>query len=148
MNEVDNGGFSLVELIIVIAIMAVLVALIAPNLTKYLGKSKQATDVKNTDEVKHQTMACISDAQGQDIVIIDGEDGVRAAEYVLQYNVTSNKVEASAGTNGESRFASLLTDVFSEADVKSSFNKNNDKIQIIISGHQSAGYKVNVNFIS
>lgn len=148
MNKIDNDGFSLVELIVVIAIMAVLVALIAPNLTKYLGKSKQTTDVKNTDEVKHQTMVCISDAQGQDIVIIDGEDGVRAAEYVLQYNVTLNKVEASAGTNGESRFASLLTDVFSETDVKSSFDKNNDKIQIIISGQQSAGYKVNVNFVS
>lgn len=93
-------------------------------------------------------MVCISDAQGQEIAIIDGEDGVRVAEYVLQYNATSNKVEATAGTNGESRFAGLLTDVFSETDVKSSFNKNNDKIQIIISGQLSAGYKVDVNFIS
>ena len=32
-----NEGFSLIELIIVIAIMAVLVAVIAPNLASYLG---------------------------------------------------------------------------------------------------------------
>ena len=40
MKKMNNKGFSLIELIIVIAIMAILVAIIAPNLTKYLGKSK------------------------------------------------------------------------------------------------------------
>lgn len=48
----SNKGFSLIELIIVIAIMAVLVAIIAPNLTKYLGKSKTSTDKANLAEVK------------------------------------------------------------------------------------------------
>lgn len=47
-----NKGFSLIELIIVIAIMAVLVAIIAPNLSKYLGRSKENTDTKNIDEIK------------------------------------------------------------------------------------------------
>lgn len=47
-----NGGFSLIELIIVIAIMAVLVAIIAPNLTKYLSRSKSSSDEKNIDELK------------------------------------------------------------------------------------------------
>ena len=47
-----NKGFSLIELIIVIAIMAVLVAVIAPNLTKYLSSSKQKTDISNADTIR------------------------------------------------------------------------------------------------
>jgi type IV pilus assembly protein PilA len=54
MKKMNNKGFSLIELIIVIAIMAVLVAIIAPNLTKYLGKSKSQTDKTNLDEIKKQ----------------------------------------------------------------------------------------------
>lgn len=48
----DNKGFSLIELIIVISIMAVLVAIIAPNLTKYLSSSKKKTDISNIDTIR------------------------------------------------------------------------------------------------
>lgn len=48
----NDKGFSLIELIIVIAIMAVLVAIIAPNLTKYLGASKKRADEVNMNTVK------------------------------------------------------------------------------------------------
>lgn len=57
----NNKGFSLIELIIVIAIMAVLVAIIAPNLTKYLGSSKTKTDQKNADELASQIQTCITE---------------------------------------------------------------------------------------
>lgn len=49
MKKMNNKGFSLIELIIVIAIMAVLVAVIAPNLTGYIGKSKKNADTSNAD---------------------------------------------------------------------------------------------------
>ena len=61
MKKTNNKGFSLIELIIVIAIMAVLVAIIAPNLTKYLGSSKKNTDKKNADELASQIQTCITD---------------------------------------------------------------------------------------
>lgn len=48
----ENTGFSLIELIIVVAIMAVLVAIIAPNLTKYLGSAKKRTDDNNAEEIR------------------------------------------------------------------------------------------------
>lgn len=57
----DNKGFSLIELIIVIAIMAVLVAIIAPNLTRYLGKSKRNTDLHNAGELADMIHICIND---------------------------------------------------------------------------------------
>ncbi len=41
-NRKDNKGFSLVELIIVIAIMVALVAMLAPQFVKYVQKSRDA----------------------------------------------------------------------------------------------------------
>ena len=42
-----NKGFTLIELIIVVAIMAVLVIICAPMYTKYIHKSRVATDWSN-----------------------------------------------------------------------------------------------------
>ncbi len=43
----NNKGFSLVELIIVIAIMAVLIGLLAPQYLKFVQKSKVSADLSN-----------------------------------------------------------------------------------------------------
>ena len=46
-----NAGFSLVELIIVIAIMAILAAAIAPALIRYISKSRKADDMAAGDSI-------------------------------------------------------------------------------------------------
>lgn len=50
-KSLTNKGFSLVELIIVIAIMAVLVGVLAPQFLKYVERSRKATDVDNIQSV-------------------------------------------------------------------------------------------------
>lgn len=47
----NNKGFSLVELIIVIAIMAILVGVMAPQLIKYIEKSNVSADMQLLDAV-------------------------------------------------------------------------------------------------
>lgn len=47
----NNKGFSLVELIIVIAIMAVLVGVLAPTYLQYVEKSKKSNDVSTIDSI-------------------------------------------------------------------------------------------------
>lgn len=49
----NNRGFSLVELIVVIAIMAVLVGLLAPQFIKYVEKSRMSIDIQNIQNLCH-----------------------------------------------------------------------------------------------
>ena len=51
MNKKNNKGFSLVELIVVIAVMAVLVGVLAPAYLRYVDKAKVQKDVSAVAEV-------------------------------------------------------------------------------------------------
>lgn len=52
MKKTNNKGFSLVELIIVIAIMAILAGAIAPALIRYIDKSRKSNDVSSCKSIK------------------------------------------------------------------------------------------------
>lgn len=56
-----DAGFSLVELIIVIAIMAALVAVLAPQYIKYVEKSKLGVDENAASEAVHAAEVAIAD---------------------------------------------------------------------------------------
>ena len=57
----NNKGFSLVELIIVIAIMAILVGVMAPQLIKYIEKTNVSSDTQLCDTVKSSVTTAIMD---------------------------------------------------------------------------------------
>ena len=57
----DNKGFSLVELIIVIAIMAVLVGVLAPQFIKYVEQSRRSRDIQTAQEIREAILADIAD---------------------------------------------------------------------------------------
>lgn len=80
MKKINNRGFSLVELIIVIAILAVLVGILAPQLVKYVEQSRRQRDESALDEIKNATQVALSAedvysdplTDGASVVISDG----------------------------------------------------------------------------
>ncbi len=56
----NNKGFSLVELIIVIAIMAILASAIAPALIRYINKARKADDIAFADSLGTTFQASVS----------------------------------------------------------------------------------------
>ena len=57
----NNKGFSLVELIIVIAIMAILVGVLAPNLIVYIEKTNVSNDVQVCDTLRTAVKTALAD---------------------------------------------------------------------------------------
>ena len=60
-KSIGNKGFSLVELIIVIAIMAILIGVMAPQLMKYVERSRVSADTQVADTVRTAIMTAMLD---------------------------------------------------------------------------------------
>lgn len=61
MKGKDNRGYSMVELIVVIAIMAMLVSVLAPQYLKYVRESKITVDINNADQIAETTSVALAD---------------------------------------------------------------------------------------
>lgn len=61
-----NKGFTLVELIIVIAIIAILGIILAPQYIKYVDKSRWSTDQNNAKTLLKEVQTAVVDCQEQE----------------------------------------------------------------------------------
>lgn len=104
----NNKGFSLVELIIVIAIMAILVGVLAPQFAKYLGKSKTATDIQNAQQMASAISAQFAEdatkSTGKILPAVDTKynvtDGTSNEEKAVQ-DVIGGKAQVKEGTGNK-----------------------------------------------
>lgn len=119
MKKTDNKGFSLVELIVVIAIMAVLIGVLAPTFTKYVEQARRSTDIQNAQSIKTAVLVDIADgtltddktdvevkASGgycpstiatSEIPTIQGKDA-KGQNFKITCNVTNGTCQVFAGS--------------------------------------------------
>lgn len=92
-SKKKNGGFTLVELIIVIAIMAALVAILAPQYMQYVDKSRKAADQSTAEEIfTASKVAATDETLGNGFTVtwngstitFGGTDGNKAKTVILQ----------------------------------------------------------------
>lgn len=84
----DSKGFSLVGLIIVIAIMAIVAGALAPALIKYIDKSKRSKDIKNAKAIEDVLIYAFSEGT---IELPPGERKTGYGAWVMLCNKTNDK---------------------------------------------------------
>ena len=103
----NNKGFTLAELLIVVAIIAVLVAIAIPIFSSQLEKSKEATDIANVRSAYAQvvTQYLTDDTQAHTMTVAarqsqDGWQG-QAGTIVVQVDGNESNVAFDAKTSGD-----------------------------------------------
>ncbi len=87
MKTKKNAGFSLVELIVVIAIMAVLVGVLAPAYLKYVEKSRKSSDISAFSDIINASTNVASDTQYEQYIQMNStfEIVVEGGTVTLQF---------------------------------------------------------------
>jgi type IV pilus assembly protein PilA len=117
-------GFTLVEMVIVVAIIAILAAVIAPNAIKQINKARVSADIANAKQIATKLMEAAangtitSDATNADIpsnVMSDvpSVKAVSGGKFVYTYDSTNGTVTVSVqdGTDTNAKYYQLYPTV-------------------------------------
>ena len=142
----SNKGFSLVELIIVIAIMAILVGVMAPQLIKYNEKSKVSADTQAADSVHTAILTAMMDPEvvnnsaynTEFTTLQSGAKGVST----LTNTATTPIASAALEILGETAGAAVDARLKSTNATNISFQiVGNNKVSVWVAGSDSRGSK-------
>lgn len=127
MKKTNNKGFSLVELIIVVAIMAVLVGVLAPQYIKYLDKSKVSADKQVADALYQALTTTYMDPEYYEATDVPTETAYGAFKSpATDYDAQGAYWKEVGAIMGYSKFEDLLKEF--KLDVKSVQIKLDDKV--------------------
>lgn len=128
-----NKGFSMVELIIVIAIMAILAGALAPALIKYINKSRLSTDIQTANTIATGVNTALSSETDYDN-IANGTYGVadlQGASDAFKETVGTGTVAGKAKKCLAKSGASELDGAF-----QVTIDKEANTVTVDISGHR------------
>ena len=94
MKKMNNKGFSLVELIIVIAIMAILAGALAPALLRYIEKTRVSNDKTTAANLKTAVETALANEEVMDAIAseskTEGDKTTVTARAFLKFTITTD----------------------------------------------------------
>lgn len=137
----NNKGFSLVELIVVVLIMAIIATALTLAVTKYVAKSKRSSDANTAGELKTAAETAITDyltsvdALDEQTITITGATG---AGDPGAWTISSDK-----NTFKTSDFSTIFTTAAGSTAPKSKVHPTDSfKVTITVFANESASYAV------
>lgn len=129
-KKMNNKGFSLVELIIVIAIMAVLIAVLAPQYMRFIERGRVASDRDNIKAIQGALEVYYTDPTGT--ALADGDS------ITLQRGTASSG--SGAAINAALETAGLIQTGQTAANLPQLTNQNTfSKVVITVNINSSTG---------
>lgn len=113
-KQKSNTGFTLVELVIVVAVMAILVGILAPQYIKYVDRSRRAADVRNLDAMVDAFKVQVIDATttkangegklvftpGYTYAFVIWSDNANATKFMKAKQPGDKEYDGTTGDNG------------------------------------------------
>lgn len=138
----NNKGFSLVELIVVILIMAIIAVALAPQVMKWVGESSKSTDANNMATIKSAVSAAVADFQG------DGKKLEAATFYVVEGGLKDSTDVKKDPASPKADLRDYILEVMNGdfPAVKDSANGKVFKIEITATGSVKVSYDNTVSY--
>lgn len=129
----QNNGFSLIELLIVVAIMAIAIGVMAPQLVRYIEKTNVSSDIQLADTIRTGVSTAIVDAE----VKADA-----ASQPYLQL------MESATGMNINDNTSFLNSDCVLKESLETSFGFPIDQIMFQIKSAHGADCDCNIKTLN
>ncbi len=147
--KTNNKGFSLVELLVVIGIMAIAVGLMAPQLIKYIEKTNVSSDIQLADTIRTGVTTSIVDAEVQAdeashpfLALMESDTGMNINENTQFLNST-----CVLKTSLEESFGFPIDDILGQVrsahgdDIDCNVRTNNNQVVVTFTCTDSTGEK-------
>jgi len=126
MKKMNNKGFSLVELIVVVLIMAIIAVALAPQVMKWVDNSRRSTDEDNYNEMIANAQVALTDKDAYAAVY----DAANASTVKYHFYIDNNGTKLYKGSGTSSDVTSTTTDPVQKAMTAVSANWSSIKAKV------------------
>ena len=120
----NNKGFSLVELIVVVLIIAIIAVALAPQVVKYVQKSRDNVALNNAATIKSAVQAAVAEYQGD-----TASDTYKLADagYTFTVNKTASGISDADAKKLPDNLAKYIKENLGTADLDKNHTVEIDK---------------------